>query len=60
MRVEDRATVDAVHNAVLQGGWNVVHDPRHYPDYAEGYYAVFITDPDGIRWEIAHIPTPPH
>lgn len=60
MHVDDRATVDAVHAAVLAGGWTVVHAPREYPGYADDYYAVFITDPDGIRWEIAHIPTPVH
>ncbi|MGN2642390.1 VOC family protein [Nocardia takedensis] len=55
-QVEDRATVEAVHTAVVEGGWTVVHAPREYPEYAPGYYAVFVEDPDGIRWEIAHIP----
>lgn len=58
--VDDRATVDAVHTAVIEGGWTVVHEPREYPDYAVGYYATFVEDPDGIRWEVAHIPTVTH
>ncbi|MDP9850418.1 VOC family protein [Streptosporangium lutulentum] len=57
MEVENRAMVDAVHEAVVAGGGTVVHAPREY-DYAEGYYAVFVTDSDGNRWEFAHIPTP--
>ncbi|MFI7524503.1 VOC family protein [Nocardia salmonicida] len=59
-RVDDRALINAVHTTVLDGGWTVVHEPRTYPDYADDYYAVFIEDPDGIRWEIAHIPNPTH
>ncbi|MGW6728782.1 VOC family protein [Nocardia sp. NPDC055029] len=58
--VDDAATVDAVHTAVVEGGWTVVHAPREYPDYAAGYYAVFVEDPDGIRWEVAHIPNSTH
>ncbi|WP_280345962.1 VOC family protein [Nocardia neocaledoniensis] len=58
--VDERDTVDAVHSAVVEGGWTVVHAPREYPDYAPGYYATFVEDPDGIRWEVAHIPTAPH
>ncbi|WP_269749642.1 hypothetical protein [Nocardia fusca] len=37
-----------------------LHEPREYPDYAPGYYATFLEDPDGIRWEVAHIPNPTH
>jgi hypothetical protein len=39
--------------------WTVVHPPTEY-DYSEGYFAVFVEDPDGTRWEFAHIPTPTH
>lgn len=59
LQVDDRATVEAVHKAVVDGGWTVVHPPTEY-DYSEGYFAVFIEDPDGVRWEFAHIPTPTH
>lgn len=55
LKVDDRATVVAVHDAVVSGGWEVVHQPAEY-DYLPGYFAVFVTDPDGCRWEIAHIP----
>lgn len=58
VEVPGQETVDAVHDAVVAGGWTVVFAPKLYPDYAEGYYAVFVEDPDGSRWEFAHIPNP--
>ncbi|TVZ76731.1 VOC family protein [Streptomyces sp. BK340] len=53
---DDRDTVQTVHSNVTEGGWTVVHEPREYPEYAEGYFAVFVEDPDGLRIEVAHIP----
>jgi predicted lactoylglutathione lyase len=35
-----------------------VFEPREYPEYAAGYYAVFVEDPDGSRWEFLHAPNP--
>ena len=29
--------------------------PRQY-DYLPGYYAVFFTDPDGLKLELVHVP----
>lgn len=55
IKVEGRQTVDAVHQAVVSGGWTVVHPPREY-EYSSGYYAVFVEDVDGARWEFAHMP----
>ena len=57
MEVENRDMVDGVYQAVVNGGGRVVHEPREY-DYAAGYYAVFVADDDGNRWEFAHIPAP--
>jgi len=51
-----RSTVYAVHNACIDEGWTVVHEPREYPEYSSGYFAVFVEDPDGLRVEIAYIP----
>ncbi|MFD9514443.1 VOC family protein [Streptomyces mirabilis] len=58
-RVDSDDTVHAVHRAVSDGGWTIVHEPREYPEYAPGYFAVFVEDPDGIRIEVAHIPVAP-
>ncbi|MGW6836301.1 VOC family protein [Streptomyces sp. NPDC054949] len=57
--VESRDVVAAVHKAVLAGAWHVVHEPQEYPEYSDGYFAVFVEDPDGIRIEVAHIPVAP-
>ncbi len=46
-----RATVDAVHDAGVAAGVEVLHAPRVFPEYHENYYAVFIRDPDGHNVE---------
>lgn len=57
--VENRENVLEVHDAIASRGWTVVHEPREYAEYSEGYFAVFVEDPDGIRIEVAHIPVAP-
>ncbi len=47
----DRAAVDAVHEAALAAGVEVLHAPREWPEYHPGYYAVFLRDPDGHNIE---------
>ena len=55
--VADRGAVDAVHDAVVRAGTGrVVHPPTEY-DYKPGYYAVFVEDPSGVRWEVCTTPT---
>lgn len=45
-----------------RGGWigrsagRLLSAPAEY-DYTPGYYAVFLTDPDGIKLELLHRPT---
>ena len=29
----------------------MLHEPRHWPEYHEGYYAAFVRDPDGNNVE---------
>jgi glyoxylase I family protein len=55
-RAESRAQVDALHRALAARGVPVLDPPREYPEYVPGYYAVFFTDPDGIKLELVHIP----
>ena len=45
------ADVDAVAHGLRALGVAAT-DPRHYPEYAEDYYATFFSDPDGLRLEI--------
>ena len=47
----DRAAVDAVHEAALEAGVEVLHAPREWPEYHPGYYGVFLRDPDGHNVE---------
>jgi catechol 2,3-dioxygenase-like lactoylglutathione lyase family enzyme len=50
-RAPDRAAVDAVHQAAVAAGVEVLHAPREWPEYHPGYYAVFLRDPDGHNIE---------
>ncbi len=48
-----REVVDAVGNWVGEIGASLETAPREY-DYAPGYYAVFLHDPDGLKVEVVH------
>ncbi|KAK3813742.1 MAG: Glyoxalase/Bleomycin resistance protein/Dihydroxybiphenyl dioxygenase [Linnemannia gamsii] len=37
-------------------GCTILDKPALYPQYGEGYYAVFFTDPDNIKLELAYTP----
>jgi catechol 2,3-dioxygenase-like lactoylglutathione lyase family enzyme len=49
--VPDRESVDTAAEALASLGIEIT-PPRYYPEYRPDYYAVFFTDPDGIRLEI--------
>ena len=58
---EDRDDVDRFYREVLlpliEDGLCVVEDPPcDCPEYAEGYYATFFFDPDGLKYEFVHNP----
>jgi catechol 2,3-dioxygenase-like lactoylglutathione lyase family enzyme len=53
-RAPDRQAVDAVHDAAVAAGVEVLHAPREWPEYHPGYYAVFLRDPDGHNVEAVH------
>ena len=55
-RAGSRAEVDGLAGALGDAGVPVLHPPRAYDQYVPGYYAVFFTDPDGIKLELVHIP----
>ncbi|MGW7679752.1 VOC family protein [Kribbella sp. NPDC054772] len=48
----NRGTVDTVHRAVTELGAEVLHEPKEWPEYHPGYYAVFMRDPDGNNVEV--------
>jgi glyoxylase I family protein len=41
---------------VLGVGARILDAPTDYPRYGNGYYAVFFTDPDGVKLEFVHWP----
>jgi diamine N-acetyltransferase len=47
-----RRDVERAYAAALAAGAEVLHPPRPFPAYAEGYYATFFLDPDGFRVEV--------
>ena len=56
---ENREAVQRVHEAMLEIGATVLDPPTDYSGqsgYEEGYFAVFFTDPDGVKLEVAYIP----
>jgi catechol 2,3-dioxygenase-like lactoylglutathione lyase family enzyme len=53
----DRAAVRAFFEAARALDAEVLHEPREWPEYHEGYYAAFVRDPDGNNVEaVCHIP----
>ena len=53
-RAPDRGAVDAVHDAAVTVGAEVLHAPREWPEYHPGYYGVFLRDLDGHNVEAVH------
>ena len=52
---ESRADVDGLHALLRELGVEILDPPAVY--YQPDYYAVFFTDPDGIKLELAHTPS---
>jgi glyoxylase I family protein len=50
-----RARVDAMYELLKRIGATILDAPAEYP-YFPGYYAVYFTDPDGIKIELVHWP----
>jgi catechol 2,3-dioxygenase-like lactoylglutathione lyase family enzyme len=53
-RAPDRAAVDAVHEAAIKVGAEVLHAPREWPEYHPGYYGVYLRDLDGHNVEAVY------
>lgn len=49
-----REEVEAVHDAAVSAGAEVLHAPREWPEYHVGYYAVFLRDLDGHNVEAVY------
>jgi catechol 2,3-dioxygenase-like lactoylglutathione lyase family enzyme len=51
-----REDVDALYALLVKIGATVLDAPAEYPRYGPGYYAVFFTDPDGLKLEYVFKP----
>ncbi|MCW2531904.1 MAG: hypothetical protein JWP62_1474 [Blastococcus sp.] len=49
-----RQAVDDVFAAARSSGAEVLHEPRVWPEYHQGYYGAFFRDPDGNNVEAVH------
>jgi len=56
LRAESRADVDAFYALLQQIDANILDAPADYPQYSQGYYAVFFADPDGLKLEYVFKP----
>jgi glyoxylase I family protein len=50
-----REDVDRLHEVLKENGATILDAPREYP-YFPGYYAVYFTDPDGLKFEFVFWP----
>jgi catechol 2,3-dioxygenase-like lactoylglutathione lyase family enzyme len=53
-RAAGREAINAVHDAAVAAGTEVLHVPREWPEYHPGYYGVFLRDLDGHNVEAVH------
>ena len=53
---ESRDDIERMHALLIEMGAQVLDPPAEYP-YFPGYYAVYFTDPDGLKLEFAFVPT---
>ena len=54
---DNRADVEKLHSVLLDIGAQILDPPAEYP-YFPGYFAVYFTDPDGIKFEYVFWPQP--
>lgn len=50
-RAADADAVRAFFAAATEAGAEVLHEPKLWPDYHDGYYGAFVRDPDGNNVE---------
>lgn len=56
MRAPSAEDVDALYEKLKAFGADILDAPSEYPEYGNGYYAVFFADPDGLKLEYAFTP----
>jgi catechol 2,3-dioxygenase-like lactoylglutathione lyase family enzyme len=51
-----REDVDELYRFLLKNKVRILDAPKEYPEYGGPYYAVYFTDPDGLKLEGMHFP----
>jgi glyoxylase I family protein len=51
LQLENKQAVDTAYEKLLELGANILDKPAFYPEYAEGYYAVYYEDVNGFKME---------
>ncbi|CAM4286500.1 Predicted lactoylglutathione lyase [Pedobacter westerhofensis] len=51
---EGHKQVDTFYEAAMEAGAKTIHAPRIFTEYYPGYYAAWVTDPDGYELELVH------
>ncbi|GAT72040.1 glyoxalase/bleomycin resistance protein /dioxygenase [Microbacterium sp. HM58-2] len=54
--IDSPEEVDRLHRVALDAGWTAVREPKLYPRFNERYYASFVEDDNGIRFEFMYNP----
>ncbi|MBM7503565.1 VOC family protein [Agromyces aurantiacus] len=54
--VDSRDEVDRLHAIALAAGWTAVSGPKPFPRFNDRYYASFVEDDNGIRFEFMYNP----
>ena len=57
-KATSREEVDRVARALEAGGAALAGGPSLWPQHGADYYAVFVKDPDGLKYEVVHNPHP--
>ena len=54
--VDSPGEVDRLHTVAVEAGWTVVRAPKLFPRFSERYYAAFVEEDNGIRFEFMYNP----
>lgn len=58
-QAESAEAVRAFFDTAVSLGAEILHEPRNWPEYHEGYYGAFVRDPDGNNVEaVCHTVAP--
>lgn len=54
LKAESTEQVDELYDQLLGVESRIFSPPQAYPQYTDSYYAVFFSDPDGMKLEVAY------